>query len=163
MISLVQMRQLMHHNIFQTLLRPAGQQRIQIDAACAHVAGTPARFHTMHLKPCMTHAHFLFPCLQQLLSSAGYLLLIEVFYKGAPGFLAQLAAIIKADSVSLHLIGTMLFAAKQKVRRQTPAPQPHMLPVKWKLAHAVLRLLLLLRLFLQYLLQLLAQPLLPAL
>ena len=102
MISLVQMRQLMHHNIFQTLLRPAGQQRIQIDAACAHVAGAPARFHTMHLKPCMTHAHFLFPCLQQLLSSAGYLLLIEEFYKGAFSFIIQLTAVIKVDSVSLH-------------------------------------------------------------
>lgn len=38
MISLVQMRQLMHHDIFQTFLGPAGQQRIQINAACAHSA-----------------------------------------------------------------------------------------------------------------------------
>ena len=111
----------------------------------------------------MTHAHFLFPCLQQLFSSVGYLLLIEKFYKGAPGFLAQLTAVIKADNVRLHLIGTVLFSAEQKVRRQTLAPQPHILPVKGKLTHAVFRLLLLLRLFLQYLLQLLAQPLLPAL
>ena len=64
MIGLVLMRQFVHHNIFQTLLRPAGQQRIQIDAACAHVAGAPARFHTMHLEPGMMHTHFLFPCLQ---------------------------------------------------------------------------------------------------
>ena len=65
----------------------------------------------------MTHAHFLFPCLQQLLSSAGYLLLIEEFYKGASGFLTQLTAVIKVNSISQHLIGTMLFAAEQKVRR----------------------------------------------
>lgn len=114
MISLVQMRQLMHHDIFQTFLGPAGQQRIQINAACAHVAGTPARFHSMHLEAGMTHAHFLFPCLQQLFSSVGYLLLIEKFYKGAPGFLAQLAAVIKADNVSLHLIGTVLFPLSKK-------------------------------------------------
>ena len=32
MISLVQMCQFMHHDIFQTFLRPTGQQRIQINA-----------------------------------------------------------------------------------------------------------------------------------
>lgn len=51
MISLVQMRQLMHHDIFQTFLGPAGQQRIQINAACAHVEEPQRVFIRCTLRP----------------------------------------------------------------------------------------------------------------